>query len=168
MSKQSFPAELRILQSVDTLSTGDNSLKGINTTTVSDRAIVLVEQNNSLYVLRKESTDAEDSPDIIDPSAGPGRWHIYGAGEQLAANVNVAFSAIPPQSSVVASFVFPGLVSGDVVVANLVTSLASGVIDGSPQSTGADAGSIRFLNATGATVAGATVAYRMVALPGPA
>lgn len=167
MSKQSFPAELRIVQSVDTLSSGDNSLKGVNTNILSDRAIVIVEENNSLYMLRKESTAAESSPAIIAPAAGPGRWYRYSTGPSLVAAVNIFHADIPPQSSVDSAFTFTGLLSTDIVEYNLTDSgLPAGVVNGDIRVTGADSGTMRFLNATGATVAAATVTYKLAAFPG--
>lgn len=78
---QSFPADLRILNYVATVFGADDSLESINTHKVMDRAIIAVKSNDSLYMLRKESTQSPSGNDVVEPAAGPGRWFIYLAGE---------------------------------------------------------------------------------------
>jgi hypothetical protein len=72
---------LRISTTVDTISGADDSVKSINTTLLDKRAIVACAENNSLYMLRKESTATESLPDIVAPNGAnwPGRWYLYPA-----------------------------------------------------------------------------------------
>ena len=51
MGMQTFPPALRIARSVATVTGADNALEAINTTKLSDRAVVEVTSNNSQYVL---------------------------------------------------------------------------------------------------------------------
>ncbi len=92
---QSFPADLRIAQDVATLAGADNSLESINTAKLSNRALVAVEENNSIYMLRKESVASPSSPDIIAPAqGGPGRWYLYSPGASgavLSAPVTLSY-----------------------------------------------------------------------------
>jgi hypothetical protein len=82
MSRQPAPASLRIDQNVATVTGADDSLKSINTTILSARAIVAVASNNSLYMLRKEATDAPSGDDIVAPNSAnwPGRWFKISSG----------------------------------------------------------------------------------------
>jgi len=47
------------------------------TTRVAECGIVAAKDNNSLYMLRRESTTTPSGTDIVAPSAGPGRWFKY-------------------------------------------------------------------------------------------
>lgn len=76
MSPYSPPA-LRILQFVDAVLGDGNSLESLNTQLVMDRAIVSAKDNNSLYMLRRESVESPSGTDVVAPSAGPGRWFRY-------------------------------------------------------------------------------------------
>lgn len=165
---QSFPAALRIVQSVATLAGADDSLASINTTLLSPNAIVLVQENNKLYVLRKTSTAAAASPNIIDPTAGPGRWFLYGEGASYNQAVSVAHAAIGPQTSVQASASVIGVEDDeDIIVFNIPDSgVPAGVVISGPRVTGAGTASFRFTNVTGATVAGSTVSLRCAVLKG--
>ena len=71
---QPFPAALRILNTVSTVSGAQDSLEGINTNTLMDRALVSCAENNIIYQLRKDSVETPSLPDIVAPVAGPGRW----------------------------------------------------------------------------------------------
>lgn len=165
---QSFPAALRIVQSVATLAGADDSLASINTNLLSPNAIVLVQENNKLYVLRKTSTAAASSPNIIAPSAGPGRWFLYGEGATYNQAVSVFHAAVGPQTSVDASATVTGVEdSEDIVVFNVVDStIPAGVVVSNLRVAGANSVQFRFTNTTGATVAAATVALRCAVLKG--
>lgn len=102
MSPQSFPADLRILQSIATVFGAQDSLQSINTTKVSDRALVLCAENNSIYILRKDSTTAPSGNDIVQPAAGPGRWFIYPSGGGGADFVNLPNTFFVAQGTTVA------------------------------------------------------------------
>lgn len=169
MSKQSFPAALRILQEVATLAGADDSLAAINTNIVSDRAIVAVAANNSLYMLRKDSVVAASSPNIIAPTSdSPGRWFLYGAGPSATVEVDVSHAVIPPNTTIESAFTLAGLSDGaDIVIYNSFDSgLPAGVVTGPVRVTGANAAVMRFGNLTAVTVAAATVAFRMAVQQG--
>lgn len=166
---QTFPPSLRIAQSVATLAGADDSLESINTTELSDGALVVVQQNGKSYRLAKASTATADSPDIIAPAqGGPGRWFSQGAGATLFQNINVVRPAIGAQSSADVAFSILGVTdSSDIVVANLTdTGLPTGIGVGPIRVTGTNAAVIRFVNATGGTVAGATTTFVMAVLEG--
>lgn len=165
---QTFPAVLRISQCVNTLAGADDSLASINTTLLSPGAIVMVRANYNFYILHKDSTAAAASPNIIAPTSGPGRWFKYGVGATYFQAVNVPFAAIPPQSSVDGSASVAGVAGAtDIIVFNSIdTAIPTGVMVGQPRVTGANAASFRFLNATAATVAAATVALEVAVLSG--
>ncbi len=80
MSRPKSPPALRILLTVSTVLGGGDSLESLNTQLVMDRGLVAVVANNSLYMLRRDATDAPSGTDIVEPSAGPGRWFVYAAG----------------------------------------------------------------------------------------
>jgi hypothetical protein len=169
MSKQSFPAALRIVQSVADLATTEgDSLIGINTSELSPDAIVAVEASNALYILHKgDSTTPPSSPDIILPNAGPGRWFRYGPGPGNFQDVLVSHALIPNQSSVDSAFTIAGAGTGDIVEYNITDSgLPTGVTTGPVRITGANAATMRFSNVTSTTVAAATVSFRMAVLQG--
>jgi len=71
------PPALRLLLTVDTVLGAGDSLESINTQLVMDRALVAVAQNNQLYMLRREATDAPSGTTIVEPASGPGRWFKY-------------------------------------------------------------------------------------------
>jgi hypothetical protein len=75
---QSAPASLRILQPVATITGADDSLTSINTNELPDGAVVQVKSSYLFYVLQKESIVNPSGTDIVEPSAGPGRWVLYG------------------------------------------------------------------------------------------
>ena len=164
----SFPPALRIAQSVETLATADtSSLVGLNTNELSPDCCVFVQENNKLYVLHKtDNSSPAASPNLIVPLAGPGRWYQYGEGATYFQSVNLAHAAIPPQSSVDTAATVNGVSSGsDIVVFNLTdTGLPAGVSIGPVRITGANAAVFRFLNATAATVAAATVTVEAAVL----
>lgn len=169
---QTFPPGLRIANSVATLQGADDALAAINTSQYSNGAIVLVRATGTLYRLNKTSTQTEDSPDVIAPDqGGPGRWFSLGSGAGQFQDVSVFHAAIPPQSSVESSaFTVQGALSStDIVVYNLTDSTFTtvvGVVTGPVRITGTESATMRFLNATAATVAAATVSYRMAVLDG--
>lgn len=163
---QSFTPALRIVQSVATLAGADDSLEAINTTLLSPNAIVLVQENNKLYVLRKSSSAAASSPNIIDPVAGPGRWFLYGEGATYNQAVSVAHADIGAQTSVDATATVMGVEdSEDIVVFNVVTStIPAGVTITGARVAGTNSVAFRFTNVTGSTVAASTVALRAAVL----
>jgi hypothetical protein len=71
---QSFPAALRILNTVSTMLGAQDSLAGINTAIVMDRALVTCVESGLTYQLHKDSVEAQSLPDIVAPVAGLGRW----------------------------------------------------------------------------------------------
>jgi hypothetical protein len=168
---QSFPPSLRILQSVHDLTGADDSLQAINTNEVSPGSIVVVQRSNSdsgldvpaLYILRKDSTTANNPPAVVAPAqGGPGRWFPYAllaAQVGAPAAVAVFHAAIPPQTSVDATVAIAGVVdSSDIVLWNLAdNTVPAGVILGQPRVTAPNSVNFRFLNATAATVVAATV-----------
>ncbi len=163
--QQQFPANLRIMNPVSTLTGARDSLAAINTTQLPDNSIVMVEASNTLYVLRKGSTATEDSPNIIAPAeGGPGRWYRYGAGGSFFSTISVGHTTIAPQTGIDSnSATIPGVASSnDVVSTNLLSSgLAATVVFGILRITGAAAGVYRFTNVGSATVAGATYSARV-------
>ena len=166
---QIFPAVLRIAQSVAALSGADDSLAAINTSELSDGAVCVSRSNYNLYVLHKTSTATAVTPDIIAPAqGGPGRWFRYGIGATYFQALNVVHAAIPPQSSVDSAANVAGVLGqGDIIVFNSNdSSIPAGVIMGQPKVTGAGTAQFRFLNATAATVAAATVAIEAAVLKG--
>lgn len=166
---QSFPAALRIAQSVPTLA-GADGLAGINTNLFSPNAIVMVQSNNSLYVLRKTSVAVASSPDIIAPDSGPGRWFLYSAGAQGFQSVNLGVPALGANSGAeVSGVAVTGVAdSDDVVVFNLLTSgTPTGLAITSPRVTGPGTVAFHVLNGTGATIAGGTYSLRVAVLSSP-
>lgn len=162
MSKNASSPSLRIVQSVATIEGAQDSLESINTFQLSDRALVVA--GDVLYQLRKDSTATESLPGIVAPAqGGPGRWFAYGAGPTPSVAVQVFHAAIGPQSSVDSAFSLADIDdSTDLVLYNLTDSgLPAGVGTGPVRITGTGAALMRFVNATGATVAAATVAFRM-------
>jgi len=165
----SFPPALRIVQSVETLETPDtSSLVGINTNELSPDAIVAVQENNKLYMLHKsDNTTADNSPEILVPIAGPGRWFSLGEGATFFQDLSLSHAAIPPQSSVDTAASVAGVGIGDIIEFNLTDSaLPAGVSIGPVRVTGTGTATFRFLNATAATVAAATVTVRAAVLQG--
>lgn len=59
-----------------------DELKLVGCTDIDDRQGVYVEDERSLYFYDYDSVLAESLPDIVEPTAGAGRWirHGYGAG----------------------------------------------------------------------------------------
>src|SRR4030095_5112033 len=74
---QNFPPSLNILTYVATVLGADDSVQAINTDKLPSRAIVACKANNTLYMLRKESTTTPSGTDIILPANGLGRWFVY-------------------------------------------------------------------------------------------
>lgn len=167
---QQFPAVLRISQAVSTLAGARDALAAINTTELSPNCIVMCLANNSLYVLRKDSTATAASPDIIAPAqGGPGRWYKYGVGATYFQQVSAFHEAIPPQSSVDTNQTpVAGVASStDIIVFNVLdTSVPNGVVISQPRVFGAGTASFRFTNVTAATVAAATVSLEAAVLKG--
>jgi len=164
---KTFPAALRILTPVATLAGADDALAAINTTGLPNGCLCFVNENESLYEFRAASAATVDSPNIIAPTqGGSGRWFLYGAGASSFQNLAISHAAIPPQSSVDSAVTVTGVTdSNDIVVANLTdTGLPAGVAVGPIRITGANAATFRFTNATAATVAAATVAFRAAVL----
>jgi len=164
---KTFPAALRLNTPVATLAGADDSLAAINTSELPNGALCFVNENESLYQLRKSSSATADSPNIIAPAqGGTGRWYLYGNGATSFQALNVSHAAIPPQTSVDASVTVTGVTDNlDIVVADLTdTGLPAGVAVGPIRITGADAATFRFTNATAATIAAATVSFRAAVL----
>jgi hypothetical protein len=81
MPEPPAPVAFRIWTPLDTID-GDPSysLQGLNTEFFPDGAVVMVRGGvNALYELRKGSTAAADGSCVVQPGAGPGRWHRYPA-----------------------------------------------------------------------------------------
>jgi len=144
---QSFPAELRIVNDVATISGADDSLESINTAKLAHRSVVAVAANNSLYMLRKESTDAPSGDDIVEPVAGPGRWFKYAAGSTGATGSTGSTGATG------ASGATSGIIGPTGTTGATGSTGATGATTAGP--TGAT-GSTGATGATGATVTGAT------------
>ncbi len=164
---KTFPAALRLNTPLATLAGADDSLASVNTSELPNGALAFVNENESLYQLRRASTATADSPNIIAPAqGGPGRWYLYGAGASSFQGLNVSHAAIPPQTSVDAAVTVNGVTdNSDIVVADLTdTGLPAGVAVGPIRVTGANAATFRFTNATAATVAAATVSFRAAVL----
>lgn len=167
---QTFPAALRIAQSVQSLAGADDALAAINTSEISPGAIVFVRSVAGLYYLDKGSVAAESQPSIIAPAqGGPGRWFKIGVGANYFQTINLPFPAIPPQSTNQVTVTVQGVLnSNDVMVMNSNdTATPNGVIIGQPKVVGLNQGSFRVLNATGATVPAATVGLVVAVLKGP-
>jgi len=49
------------------------NLKAIDTTSIPDKSLILVE-DSGLYRFNSTAVDPEDTPKIIDPTTGPGKW----------------------------------------------------------------------------------------------
>lgn len=168
---KTFPPALRLNTPVATLTGADDALAAINTTELADGCLCMVNSVDALYQLRKTSTAAESLPSIVAPAqGGPGRWYRYGAGATSPADSSVAVPAIPPQTTVQVTHTIPDKVSAsDLVLVNIVSTLATGVglvgvfYSGGGGGVQAD---LRFMNTTGATVAGATVLLRTSVIPG--
>lgn len=167
----SFPPALRVAQSVATLaSAGDTSLVALNTNELSPDCLVMVQSLHTLYILHKgDNTTASDSPNVIVPAVGPGRWFQYGAGSSHFQDLSITHALIPPQSSVDSPVTVSGVEdSGDIIVFNLTdTGLPAGVTIGPVRVTGANAATFRFLNATAASVAAGAIAVRAAVLHAP-
>lgn len=164
---KTFPADLTILTPRATLSGADDSIASINTTEYSDGAIVMLKSNYTLYQLRKGSTDAQSLPNIVAPAqGGPGRWHRLAPGSPVA--IQVAFPAIGPNTTVEGGATVPGKQSqGDLVLANVTDSglpTGVGLVNVRP-SASATTAAFRFMNATGATIAGQTVSLLVSVIP---
>lgn len=83
---QSYPPSLIVLSPRLTL-TGDPgaSVQGVNTTTLADGAFVYCEASRSTFRLDKaDNTTVPDGTTVIRPSAGPGRWKLFGGGSGSA------------------------------------------------------------------------------------
>jgi hypothetical protein len=162
-----FPPALRIAQSVETLATdGTSSLVGLNTNELSPDCLVLVQSNNTIYVLHKsDNTTAVDSPNVIVPAVGPGRWFAYGSGASFFQNLAISHAQIPPQSSVDASVVVDGVGQLDVIAYSVQdTGVPVGVAMSFTHISGPNAATFRFVNASAVTVAAATVSVRAAVL----
>jgi hypothetical protein len=167
---QSFPAVLRIAQSVTTLAGAQDSLASINTTLFSPLAIVAVIANNSLYILHKDSTATADGSNVVAPAqGGPGRWFKYSGGATYLQAVSVDHGDIAPHSISSSSVSVPGAVgnSTQIVVFN---PLDSGGGDGSivvnPQITGLGLVTFGFANITDDVIPAGTVALEVALLGG--
>jgi len=162
--KQPFPADLRILTAVSTLTGDRDSLQAINTTKLPNNSLVMVENSNALYQLRKGSSATEDSPNIVAPAeGGPGRWYRYGAGETFN-TVTISYTTIPPQDGItVTGITVPGFVgSSDVVSFDLITSgIPSALVVGLPRNTGVEQAEWRLYNVSGTTIAPSTLDLRV-------
>ncbi len=153
------------MQSVAALAGADDSLQAINTNEVSPGAIVMVRSLYRLYVLEKDSTATASSPNVIAPTAGPGRWVSLGAGASYFQAVTVAVPAIPPQSLVNASATVTGATdfNTQIAVYNLLDSgIASLVVN--PRINGLNLVTWSFANVTSATIAAASVALEVAVL----
>lgn len=163
---QTFPPALRVVQSVAALQGADDALAAINTTLLSDGAIVLVRAVNSFYVLRKTATGAASSPEIIAPAqGGPGRWYKYGMGANYYQSVTLAVPEIPPQSKVSATIPVTGALtnSTQLLVYNILdSSIESLVVN--PRISGLGSGRWEFANISSATVAAASVSLEVAIL----
>lgn len=162
---QQFPASLRIMNPVATLQGAQDSLAAINTTLLPDNSIVAVQASDTLYMLRKDSSAAESSPDVIAPDqGGPGRWYRYGAGGGFFNDVVITHITVPPQTSIpVGNIAIPGFESdNDVVSYNLVSSgLDAALVVGLPRNTGSGLAEFYIYNISGATVAAGTLTLRV-------
>lgn len=124
MAPKSPPA-LRILQFVDTALGGSGSLQGINTTLVMDRGIIAAKDQNSLYMLRREATDAPSGTDIIAPADGsPGRWFKYPTASASTGLLSIlAYLKSAPLAGQLPTFNFPdstSFVVGDAGTESLI------------------------------------------------
>lgn len=167
---QQFPASLRIMNPVSTLQGAQDSLAAINTTLLPDNSIVMVEASNTLYVLRKSSSAAESSPDIIAPDqGGPGRWYRYGAGGGFFADVVITHTTIPPQTGVDGSATVPGVANDDDVISyNLIDSgMGATLVLNPPRITGANSTAWRVTNVGSETVAPGTISVRVMVSTSP-
>jgi hypothetical protein len=73
---QDAPADLRRLSPRTTALSGDpgSSIQGINAFDLPDGAVCFAQDVGFDYRFRRESTTAPMGDDVIQPSAGPGRW----------------------------------------------------------------------------------------------
>lgn len=83
MPGQPFPPSLLRLYPRATL-TGDPrfSLQNVNTFILPDGCVCWVESEQADFRLRRTSTTAP-GPTVVQPSAGPGRWHLAAAGIEV-------------------------------------------------------------------------------------
>lgn len=154
---QSFTPALRIVQAVENVA----QLALINTSILSENALIAV--GNVLYMLRKQATDAEDLPTIVQPDAGgPGRWFVYRSGLSFSASVEIVRPALGAQQTADVAFSVPGLAITDIITVQLTDSTyAAGITEGPVRITGSGAAQLRFANVSSGTVAGATTTYRV-------
>ena len=170
MSLPTSPPYLRIMNPVSTLQGARDSLAAINTTLLPNNSIVMVEASNTLYVLRKASSAAESSPDIIAPDqGGPGRWYRYGSGGGFFADVTITHTTIPPQTGIDGSATVPGVVNdNDVIGYNLISSgMGATLCLNPPRITGAATVAWRVTNVGGATVGPGTIDVRVMVSTSP-
>lgn len=165
---KSFPAALRIANSVATLQGGsDDSLAALDTSQYSDGALVFVRETKALYGLNKSSA-ASTNPYVIAPISGPGRWFANGVGATYFTDVQVDRPGLNAGTSADSHFFLLGITSSDdIVVYNCKdSSLPNGVVTGPVRVTGLGQAVMRFTNASGSSISGATVAFRMAVLDG--
>jgi hypothetical protein len=145
---QSFPADLRILQSVATVLGADDSLEAINTNKVSDRAVVVVDAVNEFYMLRKDSTTTPSGNDVVAPVAGPGRWFVYAPGGATGATGSTGATGATGSPGATSGIVGPTGATGG-------TGATGATVTGPTGATG-KTGATGSTGATGATTQGPT------------
>jgi hypothetical protein len=137
---QSFPRALLVLSPRITLTSNPStSVQGINTTPIADGALVYCVEGPVTFRLDKaDNTTPPDGVTVIKPSAGPGRWKVFGAGGGSAplsrAFIALASQSLPPTpggltqvpGSVVVTF--PSWTAGDVLEG--VLSVGAGASEG--------------------------------------
>jgi hypothetical protein len=166
---QSFPADLRIENPVATLA-GAAGLSAINTNELPNGALCVVNENNSIYQLRKTSAAAAASPQVIVPAAGPGRWHLYGQGPNSFTNVDLVVGNLNAQVGVeIAGLAVSSIIDNDdvVVFALRNSNIPAGLIVSMPRVTGPGAFALQVFNASAAPITGNTYSLRVAVLPSP-
>lgn len=91
-NRSSIPS--RILGACSTPLGAGDSLENINTTTLDDGALCYVASSHAHFELHRDSTETPNGTTIIAPSAGPGRWIIFGSGGSQNAFVTPSLTTL--------------------------------------------------------------------------
>ena len=71
------------------------ALRKLSTTGIIDKTIIYVESEKSTYAFDRQATDAESSPEVIQPTSTGGRWfQTYGAAAAPSLHVHNKYADV--------------------------------------------------------------------------